>query len=104
GEGRVEARDARPGYHDGGVPEDAATAVEDRPGADRDRRRLGESESGEQGEQHERPPGGGVGTRPTYAAVSTTATIIPSHGGRRLTCSLLPARCAGRHPDVRPAD
>ncbi len=50
GEGRVEARDARPGDHDGGVPEDAATAVEDRPGANRDGRRLGEGESGKQGE------------------------------------------------------
>lgn len=28
--------------------------------------------------------------RPTYAAVSTTATIIPPHGGRRFICSYCP--------------
>src|SRR4029077_13557534 len=84
GEGRVEAGNARPGDHDGGIVEDAAAAVEDRPSADRDGRRLGEGESGKQGEYHGRPPGGCVGTRPTYAAVSTTATMIPARSCRRL--------------------
>src|SRR2546430_1109696 len=50
GEGRVETRNARSGDHDGGIVEYAATAVEDRPCAYRDGRRLCEGESGKQGE------------------------------------------------------